>query len=75
MAAVVIVTAMVAVSFGGYATSLFIGENADPAWDNVFTTAVILLMVGVNLVGASFVARAQTVIVAGVLAVFSVFIS
>ena len=74
MAAVVIVTAMVAVSFGGYATSLFVGENADPAWDNVFTTAVILLMVGVNLIGASFVARAQTVIVAGVLAVFSVFI-
>ena len=28
MAAVVIVTAMVAVSFGGYATSLFVGENA-----------------------------------------------
>ena len=31
-------------------------------------------MVGVNLVGAQFVARAQTVIVAVVLAVFSVFI-
>ena len=74
ISAVVIVTAMVAVSFGGYATSLFIGENADPAWNNVFITAVILIMVGVNLVGAQFVARAQTVIVAGVLAVFSVFI-
>jgi amino acid transporter len=74
IAAVVIVTAMVAVSFGGYATALFVGDNAAPAWDNVFTTAVVLLMVGVNLVGASFVARAQTVIVSGVLAVFAVFI-
>ena len=74
IAAVVIVTAMVAVSFGGYATSLFVGEDAGPAWDSVFTTAVILLMVGFNLIGATFVARAQTVIVTGVLAVFAVFI-
>ena len=42
ISAVVIVTAMVAVSFGGYATSLFIGDDAGPAWDNVFITAVIL---------------------------------
>ena len=74
MAAVVIVTAMVAVSFGGYATSLFIGDDAAAWWDNVFTTAVVLVMVGVNLIGAQFVARAQTVIVTCVLAVFSVFI-
>ena len=60
ISAVVIVTAMVAVSFGGYATSLFIGADAGPAWDNFFITAVIVVMVGVNLVGAQFVARAQT---------------
>ncbi len=29
---VLIVTAMVAVSFGNYATSLFLGESADPVW-------------------------------------------
>ena len=74
ISAVVIVTAMVAVSFGGYATSLFVGADAGPAWDNFFITAVIAVMVGVNLVGAQFVARAQTVIVACVLIVFSVFI-
>ena len=58
IAAIVIVTAMVAVSFGAYATSLFIGEGASSAWDHLFTTALVLAMVGVNLVGATFVARA-----------------
>ena len=74
IAAIVIVGAMVAVSFGGYATSLFIGEHAGSGWDNVFTTVVILAMLGINLVGATFVAKAQSLIVAGVLAVFAVFI-
>jgi amino acid transporter len=74
IAAVVIVCAMVAVSFGSYATSLFVGEGAAGWWDNVFTTALLVAMVAVNLVGATFVARAQSVIVAGVLAVFAVFI-
>jgi amino acid transporter len=38
IAAIVIVTAMVAVSFGGYATALFVGENASSGWDNLFTS-------------------------------------
>ena len=75
IAAVVIVCSMVAVSFGSYATSLFVGQDAAAGWDNVFTTALILLMVAVNIVGASFVARAQSLIVAGVLGVFAVFIA
>ena len=74
IAAIVIVGAMVAVSFGGYATSLFIGEHAGSGWDNLFTTVLILAMLGINLVGATFVAKAQSLIVAGVLAVFAVFI-
>jgi amino acid transporter len=74
IAAVVIVCSMVAVSFGSYATSLFVGDNAGAAWDNVFTSALIALMVCVNLVGAQFVAKAQALIVSGVLVVFAVFI-
>ncbi len=74
MAAIVIVTAMIAVSFGGYATSLFIGDNPGPAWDNVFITAVVLVMLAVNLAGATSAAKAQSVIVAIVLAAFAVFI-
>jgi amino acid transporter len=74
IAAIVIVGALVAVSFGGYATSLFVGEHASGAWNNLFITVLILAMLAVNLVGAKFVANAQSVIVAGVLAVFAVFI-
>jgi amino acid transporter len=74
IAAIVIVCAMVAVSFGSYATSLFVGDDAAAWWDNVFVTALILTMVAVNVVGSTFVARAQSLIVTGVLAVFAVFI-
>jgi amino acid transporter len=74
IAAVVIVCSMVAVSFGSYATSLFVGDDAAGWWDNLFTTALILTMVAVNIVGATFVARAQSLIVVGVLVAFAVFI-
>ena len=71
IAAVVIVCSMVAVSFGSYATSLFVGDDAAGWWDNLFTTLLILVMVVVNVIGATFVARAQSLIVIGVLAAFA----
>jgi amino acid transporter len=74
IAAMVIVSAMVAVSFGSYATSLFVGDDAASWWDNVFITVLIVGMVAINMVGASFVARAQTLIVAIVLASFLFFV-
>ena len=73
-AAIVIVCSMVAVSFGAYATSLFVGDDAGAAWDNVFTTLVVIAMVGVTFVGARFVDRAQSLIVFLLLGVFAVFI-
>jgi amino acid transporter len=73
-AAIVIVCSMVAVSFGSYATSLFIGDDAAAGWDNLFTTLIVLAMVGVNFVGARLVDRAQSLIVFLLLAVFAVFI-
>jgi amino acid transporter len=75
IAAVVVVTAMVAVSFGGYAVSLFFGEGAWSGWDNVFITALLVAMCALNAVGARAVAAAQAAIVIGVLAVFAVFIT
>jgi amino acid transporter len=74
IAAMVIVGSMVAVSFGDYATSLFVGDDAASWWNNLFTTALIVAMVAINLVGASFVARAQSAIVALVLASFAFFV-
>src|SRR6516162_6477347 len=66
-----IVTAMVAVSFGSYATSTFAGENQ--AWIKFFAALIILVMTGVNVVGSRLVANAQTVIVYVVLSILSVF--
>jgi amino acid transporter len=74
-AAIVIVGAMVAVSFGSYATALFIGDDAGPAWDNIFTTLVIAGTLGLNLIGSSVVDRAQSAIVVLLLGVFAIFIA
>ncbi|HXV96021.1 MAG TPA: APC family permease [Gaiellaceae bacterium] len=74
-AAIVIVCSMVAVAFGSYATSLFVGEDAAAGWDNVFTSAVIVGMAAINLVGSRVVDRAQSAIVILLLAVFAVFIA
>ena len=47
--AIVTVCSMVAVAFGSYASSLFIGDDAASGWDNVFTSAVVLGMLGINM--------------------------
>ena len=74
-AAIVIVCSMVAVSFGSYATSLFIGDGAGAGWDNVFTSLIVVAMAAINLVGSRIVDRAQSLIVVVLLAVFAVFIA
>ena len=68
-----IITAMVAVSFGSYASALFAGENK--VWAKVFAALIIIVMAAVNVVGSGLVARAQSVIVfivIGILALFAV---
>ena len=70
---VIIVTAMVAVSFGNYATSLFLGEGAAQIWVKIFAAGIVVLLTYVNSIGAEAVTRAQTAIVAIVLAVLSSF--
>ena len=74
MSAIVIVCSMVSVAFGSYATVLFIGDDAGAAWDNVFTTAMVLAMLAINIVGSRVVDRAQSAIVIALLAVFTVFV-
>ncbi|MEV5720729.1 APC family permease [Amycolatopsis mediterranei] len=68
-----IVTAMVAVSFGSYASAAFADE--DPTWTKIFAALVLVAMTGVNIVGSQLVARAQTIIVyvvLGILVLFSI---
>ena len=74
-AAIVIVCSMVAVAFGSYATSLFVGEGAGSGWDNVFTSAVVVAMAALSVVGSRVVDKAQSLIVIALLVVFAVFIA
>jgi amino acid transporter len=66
-----IVTAMVAVSFGSYASAMFAGENK--VWAKVFAALIIIVMTAVNVVGSELVAKAQTVIVYIVLGILTLF--
>ncbi|MEV6300595.1 APC family permease [Actinoplanes sp. NPDC051861] len=63
-----IVTAMVAVSFGSYATDMFPGVHP-----KIFAALIIVLMTVVNVIGSTLVARAQTVIVYVVLSILVIF--
>jgi amino acid transporter len=67
-----IITAMVAVSFGSYASAA-VADNAD--WVSGFAVLVVLVMTVLNILGSHVVARAQTlvvIVVVGILTVFSV---
>ena len=72
--AALIVTAMVSVSFGNYASALFLGESSSPGWSKVMATAVVLVVAAVNIAGARFIDRVQSAIVVVLLAVFAIFI-
>ena len=71
-AANAIVTAMVAVSFGSYASSMLTGAE-QAAWIKVFAALIIVVMTAVNVVGSGLVANAQTVIVYIVLGILCIF--
>jgi amino acid transporter len=74
-AAFVIVAAMLAVSFGSYAVSLFFGDDPWSGWDNVFASVLVVTMTLINMVGATFVSRVASVMVVVLLGVFAVFIA
>ena len=74
-AANIVITGLVAVSFGSYASSLFLGDDASEVWTKVFAAALLLVMMMLNVVGSQAVARVQTVIVwivVGILLTFAV---
>ena len=67
-----IITAMVAVSFGSYASDALADTDE---WVKPFAVLILLVMSVLNILGAHAVARAQTVIVVvvvGILIVFSI---
>jgi amino acid transporter len=67
-----IITAMVAVSFGSYASDA-VADSAD--WVTLFAVLIILVMTALNILGSQAVAKAQTlivIVVVGILTLFSV---
>ena len=71
LAANAIITGMVAVSFGSYASEAI--ANGSQAWLKVFAVLVVSAMTLLNVVGSRAVARVQTVIVIVVIGILSLF--
>ena len=66
-----IITGMVAVSFGSYASEAFC--NGSGAWLRFFSVVVILVMAVLNIFGSRAVAGVQSVIVYVVIGILSIF--
>ena len=69
----IIVTAMVALSFGSYASSAVAG--GDEVWHKLFAIALVVVMTALNVAGSTLVAKVQSAIVfvvVGILAGFAV---
>jgi amino acid transporter len=71
LAANAIVTGMVAVSFGSYASTAF--ADGDEGWVPVFAVLAVVMMTLLNILGSKAVARTQTVVVIVVLTILTVF--
>ena len=71
LAANAIITGMVAVSFGSYASAAL--ADGSTAWIKVFAVLLVLAMTLLNIVGSQAVARTQTVIVYVVLTILTLF--
>jgi amino acid transporter len=71
LAANAIVTGMVAVSFGSYASAAL--TDGSTAWIKAFAVLLVLAMTLLNVVGSQAVAKTQTVIVYVVLTILTLF--
>jgi amino acid transporter len=71
LAANAIITGMVAVSFGSYASAAFADGSA--AWTKAFAVLVVLVMTALNILGSQAVAKAQTIVVIVVVGILTVF--
>jgi amino acid transporter len=66
-----VITAMVAVSFGSYASAAF--ADGGTAWTKVFAVLLVVVMAALNVLGSQAVARAQTVVVVVVIGILGIF--
>jgi amino acid transporter len=66
-----IITGMVAVSFGSYASAAFADGGA--GWTKAFAVLVVLVMATLNILGSEAVARVQTIVVVVVVGILTLF--
>jgi amino acid transporter len=66
-----IITGMVAVSFGSYASAAF--ADGGPGWTKAFAVLVVLVMATLNILGSEAVARVQTIVVVVVVGILTLF--
>jgi amino acid transporter len=71
LAANAIITGMVAVSFGSYASAAF--ADGGTAWTKAFAVLIVLVMTVLNVLGSRAVARAQTIVVVVVISILTLF--
>jgi amino acid transporter len=71
LAANAIITGMVAVSFGSYASAAF--ADGGTAWTKTFAVLVVLVMTILNILGSQAVAKAQTIVVIVVISILTLF--
>lgn len=71
LAANAIVTGMVAVSFGSYASAAFADDST--TWIKIFAVLLVLAMTLLNIVGSQAVARTQTIVIYVVLTILTLF--
>ncbi len=65
----IITIAMVAVSFGNYATTLLLGEHPSQLWVKIFAAGLVIALTFLNLIGSEATVKAQTAVVSLVLVV------
>ena len=68
LTAIVVVGAMVAVSFGEYASAIVAGDNNAAGWTKVFASVLVLATTFLCIIGPRTIDRAQSVIVIALLA-------
>ena len=74
LTAIVVVGAMVAVSFGEYASAIVVGDNNAAGWTKFFASALVVVTTFLCIIGPRTIDRAQSVIVIALLAVFAIFV-
>jgi len=72
--AALIVTSMVALSFGNYGAALVTGGEGSATWARVFTSVLVVAVAALNIRGTSAIDRIQSTVVIVLLVVFAVFI-